>query len=205
MVEFATMEAGRGARVFLAVNISAENAETVAKRQTAFARSVPAGIFRFGDAEQAHVTLRFLGQRTEAEQASIARASADVAARIAPFSLAFGGLGFFPDARRPHTFWMGLAEGRVELSRLAAELATALAGAGFAPEERPYVPHLTLARVKGRLPAGVAQQLLDAGSETTSAQKVDSFALMESRATPRGVRYVPRQVFRLESACTRFE
>jgi 2'-5' RNA ligase len=199
------MEEGRSARVFLAVNISSENAHIVAERQTALGRSIPAGLFRFGDAEQAHVTLRFLGQRTDDEQASIARASTEVAARIAPFTLAFGGLGFFPDARRPHTFWMGVAEGRAELARLASDLETALAVAGFAPEGRPYVPHLTLARVKGRLPAGLAKRLLQAGAEPTSPQKVDSFALMESRATPRGVRYVPLQVFRLESACTRFE
>jgi 2'-5' RNA ligase len=205
VVECAAMEQARSARVFLAVNISPENASIVAERQSVYRRCVPAGLFRFGDAEQAHVTLRFLGLRTEAEQASILRASSEVAGRTAPFSVAFGGLGFFPDARRPHTFWTGLAEGRAALAGLAADLETTLAGAGFVPEGRLYVPHLTLARVKGRLPAGLAEQLLESGFEPTQPQTVDSFALLESRATPRGVRYVPLRVFRLESACTRFE
>ncbi|MET0596219.1 MAG: RNA 2',3'-cyclic phosphodiesterase [Polyangiaceae bacterium] len=187
------------------MNLSAENAATVAERQVALGRGLPEGLFRFGEADQAHVTLRFLGPRTAAEQTSIGRAAAGVATRVRPFSLTFAGVGFFPDARRPHTLWMGLAEGRDELVALAAELEAALATVGVAPEGRPFVPHLTLARIKGRLPTGLAKKLLEDSTEPTGAQQVDSFALMESRPTPQGVRYVPLQVFPLESTCTPFE
>lgn len=199
------MEEERSARVFLAVNLSAENVATVAERQIAIGRGVPEELFRFGEADQAHVTLRFLGPRSPAEQASIGKAAAEVATRAAPFALTFAGLGVFPDARRPHTLWMGIAEGRVELVALAGELEAALAGSGFAPEGRPFVPHLTLARIKGRLPAGLAKKLLDDSPEPTGSQQVESFALMESRPTPLGVRYVPLQVFRLEGTCTPFK
>jgi 2'-5' RNA ligase len=90
-----------------------------------------------------------------------------------------------------------------------------LGGAGFEPEGRPFVPHLTVARIKYRPPPGMVKKLLageidesgaplDRGSPGIESEllRVDSFALMESRAGGSGVRYVPLHVFRLENACT---
>lgn len=203
------MEEARSARVFLAVGISADMAGVVAELAQAIGRGAPAGLFRFVDAGQAHVTLRFLGQLSGEEQARIVRAAAAVAQHASPFDLAFGGLGVFPDERRPHTLWKGLLEGRTELVALAARLDTELAGAGFAPEGRPFVPHLTLARIKQRPPPGLMRSLLQGEIEgrgrvaiEARAQSVESFALMESRVMGAGVRYVPLQIFRLETACT---
>ena len=73
------MEEGLSARVFLAVGVSAEIAAAIARLQRALGRVAPAGLFRFVDAEQAHVTLRFLGQRSVDEQAHIAEAATAVA------------------------------------------------------------------------------------------------------------------------------
>jgi RNA 2',3'-cyclic 3'-phosphodiesterase len=204
------MDEGRSARVFLAVGVSKTIADRVAELERRIRRGAPARLFRFVDAEQAHVTLKFFGQRSKSEQLRIAGAAAVVAQRESPFTIAFGGLGVFPDERRPHTLWMGLAHGKSDLVALAARLETELARAGFPPEERPYVPHLTVARVKFRPPPGLVKKLLageidESGAAPdveTGAQQVDSFALMESRPGGGGVRYVPRQIFRLEKACT---
>src|SRR5687767_12789823 len=144
------MEEGRSARVFLAVGVSIDVADAVTRLQSALVQGAPAGLFRFGHAEQSHVTLRFLGQRSGEEQERIVHAAAAVARASSPFSVAFGGLGVFPDARRPHTLWLGLTEGSAALVELAARLEAALGEAGFAPEGRPFVPHLTLARIKRR-------------------------------------------------------
>jgi 2'-5' RNA ligase len=205
------MDEVRSARVFLAVGISAPIAAVIAERQQVIGKDAPAGLFRFTDPAEAHVTLRFLGQRSSEEQTRIVRAAATVARSASPFALAFGGLGIFPDERRPHTLWMGLMAGRPELVALAARLDTELTEASFAPEGRPYVPHLTLARIKQRPPPGLVKKVLDGTierdgtvghAESTGAQLVDRFALMESRATGVGVRYVPLHIFRLETACT---
>jgi RNA 2',3'-cyclic 3'-phosphodiesterase len=196
------MEEGRSARVFLAVGVSVDVADAVARLQGALAQGAPAGLFRFGDAAESHVTLRFLGQRSGEEQERIARVSGAVARASSPFTVAFGGLGVFPDPRRPHTLWLGLTQGSAALVELAARLEAALAEAGFAPEGRPFVPHLTLARIKRRPEPALMKQLLGGSIGATRAQAVESFALMESRATGAGVRYVPLRVFRLETACT---
>jgi len=196
------MEEGRAARVFLAVGVSGDVAAAVTRLQNALGQGAPAGLFRLVDGGQCHVTLRFLGQRSGEEQQRIMAAAAAVARVSAPFGVAFGGLGVFPDARRPHTLWLGLTEGKGALVGLAARLETALGEAGFAPEGRPFVPHLTVARIKQRPAPALVKQLLGAGMEPTRVQAVESFALMESRATGAGVRYVPLRLFQLETACT---
>jgi 2'-5' RNA ligase len=196
------MDEERSARVFLAVGISAAIAAVVARVQTALGAVAPAGLFRLVDPGQMHVTLQFLGQRTPEEQRRIVGAAAAVAPTVAPFALAFEGLGVFPDERRPHTLWMGLTRGRAEIVALAARLQTELAAAGFAPEARPFAPHLTLARIKQRPAPGLITKLHAAEIERAGPERVDSFALMESRVTSAGVRYLPLRNLRLEGACT---
>jgi 2'-5' RNA ligase len=199
------MEERRSARVFFAVAVSVDVAAAVTRRQAAIAADAPAGLFRFVDAGQAHVTLRFLGQRSVEEQTLFVAVGAAVAKVSAPFTMAFGGLGVFPDARRPHTLWMGLTEGRGALMALAERLETALSEVGITPEGRPFVPHLTLARIKQRSAPAMMKKLLGQAAEPVSAQRVESFALMESRATAAGVRYVPLRTFVLETTCTPFK
>jgi len=191
--------------VFLAIGLSAEVVAMVARLQGVLAQGALAGVFRFVDPEQAHVTLRFLGQQSGGAQVRIVSAAAAVAARAAPFSVAFGGLGVFPDERRPNILWLGLTEGRAALIALGAELETALGDEGFAAEGRPFVPHLTLARVDRRPSLGMMKNLLGVALAPKRALLVDRFMLMESRSTSKGVRYLPLQIFRLESECTRFE
>ena len=165
-------------------------------------RGAPAGLFRFGDPDQTHVTLRFLGQRSSEEQGRIAAAATAAASRKVPFELVFGGLGVFPDERRPHTLWLGLKRGRSEVAALAARLTEALQDVGFPPESRSFAPHLTLARIRRRPPPGLMTRVLGSEVEGTAVLRVESFFLMESRTAGGGVRYVPLRTFRLENACT---
>ena len=190
------------ARVFLAIGISSAVEAGVARVQKAVEQGAPAALYRFVDAAQAHVTLRFLGQRSFDEQGRIAFAAAAVARESAPFDLAFGALGVFPDERRPHTLWMGMRQGRQEVVALAERLTRELERAGFPPEERPFAPHLTLARIKQRPPPGLMKRVLGFEIEATEPMRVEHFFLMESRAGAGGVRYVPLQTFRLEDVCT---
>jgi 2'-5' RNA ligase len=202
VVEFVLMSEETSARVFLATGISPTATGALAALQGALRARAPAGLFRFVEPAEAHVTLRFLGQRSPSEQSRVAAAAASAARASEPFTLAFGGLGVFPDERRPHTLWMALTQGRAEVVALAARLQAELELVGVAPEERPFVPHLTVARIKQRLPAGMVKALLAATSESPVSERVDSFSLMESRAVAGQVRYLPLRTFSLETACT---
>ena len=192
----------QSARVFLAIGISSAVAGEVARAQQVLGRVGPPGLFRFGDPDQSHVTLRFLGQRSSEEQVRIAGAAASTASRSAPFDIVFGGLGVFPDEERPHTLWLGLKRGRSEVVALAARLTEALQGAGFPPESRSFAPHLTLARIRRRPLPGSMTRVLGSEVDGTAVLRVERFFLMESRAAAGGVRYLPLRTFRLENACT---
>lgn len=97
--------------------------------------------------EGAHVTLKFIGEvppeKIEAIHAALARISLS-----ATIPIAFRGLGFFPNEKRPRVFWAGI-EGGAHLATLAAAVETSLEPLGIPRESRAFSPHLTLARFEG--------------------------------------------------------
>jgi 2'-5' RNA ligase len=93
--------------------------------------------------ESLHVTLKFIGEKPEEEVEKIKHALEAIAA--SSFEMSFRGYGFFPGARAPRVFWVGL-EGDAKLTSLAATVDETLAGLDIAKEEHAFSPHLTLAR-----------------------------------------------------------
>ena len=128
-------------RIFIALDIPAE----VRARLTEYmerARAL-APDARWARVEGLHVTLKFVGEISDARLPEMKTALASV--KAAPFAVRFGGVGFFPNAKAARVFWAGV-EGGDELPRLASAVDAALAKLGIAREEKPYHPHLTLAR-----------------------------------------------------------
>ncbi len=96
--------------------------------------------------ESLHVTLKFIGEKSEQEVDKIQRALETIEA--SNFEMSIGGYGFFPGARAPRVFWVGV-EGGPKLTSLAAAVDEKLAGLGIPKEEHAFAPHLTLARGAG--------------------------------------------------------
>jgi 2'-5' RNA ligase len=95
--------------------------------------------------EGIHVTLKFLGDVAEERGAELGAAVTRAAAGARALSLALGGFGVFPDFRRPHVVWAGIAPDpglEILQHRLEQEFATL----GFPIEARPFRPHVTLGR-----------------------------------------------------------
>ena len=189
------------ARLFFAVGISGDAARALGSLSSRLEESAIRDCLRFVAIEQAHYTLRFLGEQSPERQASAVRAGYLTASGARSFELVPHTLGVFPDERRPHTLWIGVGRGSVEMKALAERLGAALAAEGFSPEARPFVPHLTLARVKRRPPAAAMRALLAKPHEAIAPLRVEAFTLMESRSSPSGVRYVPLETFPLEIPC----
>ncbi|HEX9295149.1 MAG TPA: RNA 2',3'-cyclic phosphodiesterase [Polyangiaceae bacterium] len=189
-------------RLFFAVGISRDVEAALRTLRTDLGRHPGCDRLRFVAPEQAHYTLRFLGEETLERQASARQAGRGAALGLAPFDVTLERLGVFPDHRRAHTLWMGAGRGAAELTLLANRLEGQLVERGFSSEDRPFVPHLTIARVKRRLPAGALAGLLNIAVEAIGPFRVDRFALMESQPTRTGVRYVAVETFSLEFTCT---
>jgi len=96
--------------------------------------------------ESVHLTMRFLGELAEEQVADVQRHLALV--REPPVSIHVAGLGFFPGPRAARVLWAGVLSGGVE--RLADSVSRAISAAGLPPEEKPFRPHITLARASGR-------------------------------------------------------
>lgn len=187
------------ARLFFAVAVSPDVGSRLRALADELARREGAKALRFTAPEQAHYTLRFLGPQSEERREAAARAGAVAAREAIPFDLDVESSGVFPDERRAHTLWIGAGKGAPQLVALAGRLESALAAEGFAAEDRPFVPHMTLARVKRRLDRATIASFVSAGSRPLGAVRVDEFKLFESRPTPSGALYVPLVTFRLRS------
>jgi len=97
--------------------------------------------------EGVHVTLRFLGEVAESRLQNLSARWRAAAAAGVPAMLEAGGLGTFPPRGRPRVLWVGLRDcSEGSLAALAGDLEREARDAGFPAEERPFSPHLTLAR-----------------------------------------------------------
>ncbi|MFN8587923.1 MAG: RNA 2',3'-cyclic phosphodiesterase [Candidatus Eisenbacteria bacterium] len=133
-----------------------------------------------------HFTLRFLGEQDDAGFAAAESALRDAARSQAACSLALGGLGAFPNAKRARVLWAGLTSGEAELRKLSKALESALGKHGFAPSDHDFEPHLTLGRV--RTPADWSERLAKTPAPTARF-RVDKLLLVQSVLAPGGSKY----------------
>jgi 2'-5' RNA ligase len=141
---------------------------------------------RWTNRAQWHVTLQFLG-RVEAADA-ITSALADAVATRGPSRVRLGGGGGFPKPARASVLWLGVVQGAKALGDLSADVGAAASSCGAAPDERPFRPHVTLARAR----AGAdVRALLDVIGEgpVGPAWTIDEVVLFSSDTRPEGARY----------------
>lgn len=128
---------------------------------------------------QLHLTLHFLGGVADEDRMSLQPTLAAV--RQEPFTIAVRGTGVFPPHGRPTVLWAGVVES-APLVALHAAIATAIESCGLAVERRPYVPHVTLARLTPGTPRAWTSRFLAATADLAiDAIAVDRFLLYESR------------------------
>lgn len=155
-------------------------------------RPSPAGV-KWVDPKGIHLTLKFLGGVQSDRLDKVSVALAGLAGPVEPFSLQLKGLGVFPDARRPRVAWVGLEGDVARLAQLQRSIDSALLPLGFGKEDRPFVPHLTLARLRDDMPPmerqEFGQHFLKAELAPLAPFKVESLNLMKSQLTPKGAIY----------------
>ncbi len=136
-------------RTFIAIDLNDEARGYLHQQIQRLASSLPR--VRWVDPETLHLTLAFLGELDDAQLAQATQATLETARAVHPFTVRVGSLGMFGPAHNPRVIWVGLAGSLQPLLSLQARLAERLARDGFPPDERPYAPHLTLARIKAPL------------------------------------------------------
>ena len=172
-------------RLFTAIEIPAP----IKDRLRAFVdRLRPAAKLSWSPVDNLHVTTKFIGEWPEDRLSELTAALQALPARPA-ISVAIEKLGFFPNPHSPRILWAGVHAGD-PLTQLARETEDALATLGVEREQRPYSPHLTLARIKtpGKQPA-LLQAVAKLPSLDLGRFVADRFFLYRSKITPSGSVY----------------
>ena len=156
---------------------------------------------RWANPENLHVTLKFIGQLADERLEDVARALKRVATGP-QISLEIRGIGFFPNLRRPAVVWAGI-QAPPELASLAAQIDEALAPCGIAREARPFLPHLTLARLKEpRLSGPLRALVANSKDRVFGGQIATEFQLMESKTKSSGAEYTTLHSFPFTAKAT---
>jgi 2'-5' RNA ligase len=134
-------------RAFIAVPLSENNLAAVSDLRRRIEPRYPH--MRWVRPDQIHLTLRFFAALPEEDLDRIHKSMLSVGDLQSPFSVTICGLGGFPRLNRPRVLWLGLEPAR-PLIALHRRLEDALRRNGFTPEERPFKPHVTLARARQR-------------------------------------------------------
>jgi 2'-5' RNA ligase len=109
----------------------------------------PEALINWSPLDNLHITTKFIGSWMDSRLDEIDAALASLSPR-APFDIELRDLGWFPNARAPRTFWIGVHS--EALHRLAREIEDRLETLGVPKESREFSPHLTLARIKTPVP-----------------------------------------------------
>lgn len=181
-------------RLFLALDLTQEVREEISGLQARLRQGCPG--WRWLPVEGIHLTFRFLGEVRSEAVALQRRAWLEAARSCAPVSFRLGETGAFPSLARPRVLWIGVAEESPPggLTTLASAIEDAARREGFAPEDRPFHPHLTLARAaRGERPTPPGASAPRLGATLGSYQ----VALFLSELGPKGARYTRLEVFPL--------
>ena len=179
-------------RIFIALDIPADIRKRMSEYMERACSFAPDA--RWARVEGLHVTLKFVGEASDALVQQIKSALTTI--KATPFDVKFEGVGFFPNAKAARVFWIGVNGGE-PLAQLAAMVDAALEKLGIAREEKAYHPHLTLARASSH-PLRELQPLLNESPPQFGTMAAREFFLYQSQPQRGGSKYAKLERFRLE-------
>jgi 2'-5' RNA ligase len=176
-------------RLFVALNLPADLRERIDAEVMEPLRTRVPGV-RWVRPETLHVTLAYLGERSDAEAREAAAAVRDLAGRRVAPQVMLRGIGVFPNADRPRVVWLGIVD-PAPVRELHRAFERERARLGLPAEGRAYHPHVTLGRVPPDAEAAAREPLAEVAAAVSFEATVTlpSVDLMHSEQTPTGARY----------------
>ena len=175
-------------RLFIAVDVPEDVKAALAGALAPFRDLIPGG--RWTRSDGWHVTLKFLGSTWPRLMEEVQGAVRSAAKATGSFETSLTQIGVFPSPGRARVVWAGLADPEGRFTRIVTRLDDLL-GENFAPEERAFTPHLSLARLNP--PRKVTEFAPDLVGAPVPSRPflVDRLVLYRSHLSPHGARYEP--------------
>ncbi len=178
-------------RTFIAVDIPPGIQQAI-QQHVDYLRKAIGDPVRWVPVQNIHLTLKFLGDVSPSNVdvlTQMLRAEAD---SCPSFDISVGGLGSFPNSKRPRVLFIG-THAPAGLEALQHGIESAAARLGYEPDLRPFSPHLTIGRVRDTASAADLQRIRKTLEEikidSLGTARVDSVHLYKSDLKPGGSVY----------------
>ena len=179
-------------RAFIAVEIPPEIHQAIENKTAPLRSALNASLVRWVPSTNIHLTLKFLGDISPTNVELLSQMLSVEAGQHQEFDIKFGGLGAFPNPKRPRVVWIGI-QAPAELEALQHGIEAAAAKLGYLVEKRPFSPHLTIGRVKQNINASGMQKIRTTLEETKvgslGTAQISAVHLFKSDLQPTGAVY----------------
>ncbi len=138
--------------------------------------------------ENIHLTIRFIGEVPESLLPNI-YACVKEASKVKSFEMTVKGMGAFPSPARPRVVWVGVEKGAHELRRIR-DLMEPCLRRHSKPDRNKFVPHITIARIKGGYDPACLRSIIEGYAEELFGEsRVTAVKLKKSTLRPEGPIY----------------
>ena len=175
-------------RTFIAIHPSQEVKDVIGELIARLKRG--GDNIKWVDPKDIHTTLKFLGEVQEQDVSRLIDIVSDALKGRKAFHNEFVGVGTFPEKGTPRVIWIGTAKGALEQKEMASAIEETLSEAGYEKEEKTFVPHLTIGRIKGKTDsAGLKAALENLKEKKIGVSEITSVEIMKSKLKRSGATY----------------
>jgi len=151
-------------------------------------------LFNWVRPENWHVTLYFLGETGETEKLLLQHLIEESFLSVKRFSTMVTGTGVFPGLSNPKVWWLGIENLQLMMTSYNL-LGDLLRKNGFAFDNKPLKPHLTIARIKHLILGDSFDLFLTQNRDLNFGPvEINRIVLYQSITTPNGPYYKPLYV-----------
>jgi 2'-5' RNA ligase len=179
-------------RAFIPIELPEDMQDRLDQVISHLKENLPEVHVRWVPAKNIHLTLKFLGDVSDANYEILTKILMAEAATHRSFEFSIGGLGAYPNNRRPRVIWVGV-QAPNEMLMLQRGIDAETARLGYASEKREFSPHLTLGRVSRNASArdirSISQLLDKSEVGFLGVARVDEICLYRSELKPGGAVY----------------
>jgi 2'-5' RNA ligase len=184
-------------RTFISINLDASLHKSLSDVLRTLSSS-KAGV-KWVPPENAHLTLKFLGNVEETRLAEVFAACERAAGGVRQIDLEMRAVGCFPSVDRPRIVWLGVQKGVEELKQLQRKVEEELEQIGYPREDREFRAHLTIGRVKGKQGMSRLRRLLEQEKNIfIGSMRADKISVMKSKILPGGPVYTELKAIPLQ-------